>query len=155
KLKNIVIPPGFGTPPPTPEAPPPAPGQTPVADIIDNGYNLIEYWVDYGFELGAWAFSWLPWIGWLAPQIWPMGFNFFEGLIRAGVFNFTDWLRGQGSVIDNVVDWGGEAWNLLLDYGRAQWNFWIGWLPLPPLPGILSTDEEAEAVGVAPKSTER
>lgn len=38
-------------------------------DWIINGYNAIQPWVQYGVELGAWAFSWLPWpIGLIGPQ---------------------------------------------------------------------------------------
>ena len=141
-LAGIIIPPGLGTPPPAPPTIPPAPGPTSVASFVESAYLAIEPWVDYGFEVGAWAFGWVPWIGWLAPQIWPIGYNFGERLVRAIVFNITDWLQGEGSVIDNVVDWGAESIDALVQFGIDQWNFWIGF-PLPPLPGIFTTPEQA------------
>jgi hypothetical protein len=137
-LASIVVPPGLGTPPPSPPGIPALPATNSLASFIDNAYLTIEPWVSYGFEVGAWAFSWVPGIGWLAPQIWPIGYNLGEALIGSAVFNFTDWLRGDGGIIDNVIDWGGDAINALIQFGIDQWNFWIGF-PLPPLPGIAST----------------
>lgn len=149
---RIIIPPGVGTPPPTPPEIPPAPVPTSVASFIDNAYLAIEPWVSYGFEVGAWAFSWVPGIGWLAPQIWPIGYNLGERLIGSAVFNFTDWLRGEGGIITNVVDWGEDAINALIAFGIDQWNFWIGF-PLPPLPG-LATSETTTLMGLAETSSD-
>ncbi len=45
------------------------PAASSAGDWIINGYNAIQPWVQYGVELGAWAFSWLPWpIGLIGPQ---------------------------------------------------------------------------------------
>lgn len=43
-----------------------------IGNAIKNLYNAVEPWVQYGFNLTAWAVGWLPYIGILAPQI-----NFF------------------------------------------------------------------------------
>ncbi|HEX3283668.1 MAG TPA: hypothetical protein VHT50_03150 [Mycobacterium sp.] len=150
-LGGVIIPPGFGTPPPAPPTIPPAPVPSSVASFINNAYLAIEPWVSYGFEVGAWAFSWVPWIGWLAPQIWPIGYNFGEALVRSAVFNFTDWLQGDGGVIENVVDWGVESFDALVQFGVDQWNFWIGF-PLPPLPGGLAAPQTTTLMGLTTTS---
>jgi hypothetical protein len=82
-----------------------------------------------------------------------LGYNFGEDLVSDFVFNFTDWLEGNGSFATNLVDWGQDSFDSLIEYGIAQWNFWAGWLPLPPLPGILATGQQAKiALGAAPQS---
>ncbi|WNG91766.1 hypothetical protein [Mycobacterium sp. ITM-2016-00318] len=136
-LRGILLAPGIGTPPPEPPTIPPMPVPGSVTSVIESAYLAIEPWVAYGFEVGAWAFGWVPYIGWLAPQIWPIGYQFGERLVRAIVFNVIDWLQGDGSFIDNVVDWGAASINALIDFGIDQWYFWIGF-PLPPLPGIFT-----------------
>src|ERR1700754_111451 len=82
RLTGIVIPPGLGTPPPSPPAPAPVPTPGSVTSFVENAYIVIEPWVSYGFEVGAWAFSWVPGIGWLAPQIWPIGYGLVERIVR-------------------------------------------------------------------------
>ena len=151
-LTGVLIPPGLGTPPPAPPPPPtippsPVPSRigSSIATFVENAYPPIEYWVDYGFSVGAWAFGWVPWIGWLAPQIWPIGYNFGERLVHAIVFNITDWFQGQGTVISNVVDWGAESIDALIAFGIDQWNFWIGF-PLPPRPGGLAATQTTRLI---------
>ena len=40
------------------------------------------------------AVGWIPWVGWLSPQI--MIFYFFgERIFHSDVFNFADWLWGS------------------------------------------------------------
>ena len=127
-----------------------------MTSFVENAYLAIEPWVNYGFEVGAWAFGWVPWIGWLAPQIWPIGYNLVERIVRSGVFNITDWLQGQGgNWFDHLVDFGVDTVNSFITWGIDQWNFWIGF-PLPPLPGIFTAQQatlmgatEAPGVGVA------
>jgi hypothetical protein len=59
------------------------------------------------------------------------GYFFGESLVASGVFNITDWLRGDGSVVENLVDFG-------IDVGLAF--VWLGldelrqFVPLPPIP---------------------
>lgn len=107
----------------------PVPGLTSVADTIDDIYVAIEQWVRYGFEVAADIVAWIPWVGIFANQVMVV-YNFVESLINSGVFNTTDWLRGEGSVLKNVADW-------VVDLGLAV--VWLGidevgaWIPLPPL----------------------
>lgn len=108
---------------------PPVPALTSVPDAIDNLYVAIEEWVRYGFEVASDIIVWIPWVGIFANQIMVV-YNFVESLINSGVFNATDWLRGEGSVLKNVADW-------VVDLGLAV--VWLGidevgaWIPLPPL----------------------
>ncbi|MFN8228954.1 MAG: hypothetical protein U0R18_19785 [Mycobacterium sp.] len=101
-----------------------------VADAIDNLYNTVEPWVRYGFEVAAAVVAWIPWVGIFSNQIMVV-YNFVESLINSGVFNTTDWMRGDGSALKNVADW-------VVDAGLAL--VWLGidevgaWVPLPPVP---------------------
>ena len=107
----------------------PVPGLTSTADAIDDLYVAIEQWVRYGFEVAADVIAWIPWVGIFANQIMVV-YNFVESLINSGVFNTTDWFRGEGSILKNVADW-------VVDLGLAV--VWLGidevgaWVPLPPL----------------------
>jgi hypothetical protein len=110
---------------PTPLAVPIAPN---LANTIDSAYNAVEPWVRYGFQVATAAVSWIPYVGWFAGQIMVF-YNFGESIVASGVFNFTDWLRGNGGIAENVVDFG-------IDVGLAF--VWLGLdevaqvIPLPP-----------------------
>jgi hypothetical protein len=118
----------------TPGKPPPsaAPLAIPIApnlaDTIDNIYLSVEPWVQYGFEVATSVGRWIPYVGWFAGQIMVL-YNFGESIVASGVFNFTDWLRGDGGIAENVVDFG-------VDVGLAF--VWLGldevaqFVPLPP-----------------------
>jgi hypothetical protein len=119
----------IGTLPPTP-----APIQFAIApnlaDTIDNIYLAVEPWVQYGFEVATSIVRWIPYVGWFAGQIMVF-YNFGESIVASGVFNFTDWLRGNGGIVENLVDFG-------VDVGLAF--VWLGldelaqFVPLPPIP---------------------
>jgi hypothetical protein len=117
----------FGTLPPAP-APLAIPIAPNIANTVDNIYIAVEPWVRYGFEVATAVVRWIPYIGWFAGQIMVF-YNFFEGMINSGVFNFTDWLRGDGGIAANLVDFG-------IDVGLAF--IWLGldevaqFFPLPP-----------------------
>lgn len=99
-----------------------------LANTIDNVYNAVEPWVQYGFELAAAAVAWVPYVGWLSGQIMVF-YEFGESIVASGVYNFTDWLRGDGGIVTNLVDFG-------VDVGLAF--VWLGldevaqFVPLPP-----------------------
>jgi hypothetical protein len=105
-----------------------APG---LANTIDNIYITVEPWVRYGFELGAYALGWVPYVGGWAGGLLMDGYNFGESLVASGVFNITDFLRGDGGIINNLVDFGVDV---------AYAFVWLGidvastFIPLPPLP---------------------
>jgi hypothetical protein len=117
---------GTGLPPtPAPLAIPIAPN---LADTIDNIYVSVEPWVQYGFEVATAAVRWIPYVGYFAGFIMD-GYFFGESIVASAVFNFTDFLRGNGGIVQNLVDFG-------VDVGLAF--VWLGIdavgtvIPLPP-----------------------
>jgi hypothetical protein len=101
-----------------------------LANTIDNIYLAVEPWVRYGFEVASYALGWIPYVGIFAGQVMVF-YNFGQSIVASGVFNFTDWLRGDGGIGQNLVDFG-------IDVGLAF--VWLGldelaqWIPLPPIP---------------------
>ena len=99
-----------------------------LANSIDNLYLAVEPWVQYGFEVATYALGWVPYVGFLSGLIMD-GYFFGESIVASAVFNFTDFLRGDGSFIENLVDFG-------VDVGLAF--VWLGidvagtFIPLPP-----------------------
>jgi hypothetical protein len=103
-----------------------------LANAIDAAYLLIEPWVRYAVDVAAYVAAWIiPYVGWIVINQVEVVYNFVESLVHSGVFNTTDWLRGEGSVLKNVSDW-------IVDLGLAV--VWLGideigaWIPFPPLP---------------------
>jgi hypothetical protein len=149
----IGIPPSLGKPFPTPNPPPPAPVPGSIGSSIKQIYISVEPWVDYGFELGAWAFGWLPYIGWLNIHIWPIGYNLGERIARSITFNIADWLDNRISFREGLVNVGADTIDALVIFGFTEVYYWTGWLLgwLPPLPGILSTPEQTTLMGSTTK----
>ena len=114
--------------------PPPAPIQFAIApnlaDTIDSVYIAVEPWVQYGFEVATAVVRWIPYVGWFAGLIMD-GYFFGESLVASGVFNFTDWLRGNGGVVENLVDFGVDVGLAFVWLGLDALNSFI---PLPPIP---------------------
>jgi len=125
KLLGPAAPVGALPPASAPLAIPIAPN---LADTIDNIYLAIEPWVEYGFDVAESIVRWIPYVGWFAGQIGVL-YEFGESIVASAVFNFTDFLRGDGGVIENLVDFG-------VDVGLAF--VWLGldevaqFFPLPP-----------------------
>lgn len=144
---------------PTPPSPPPVVSAQEFEDAIINTYHAIEPWVRYGFELATYAVGWVPWVGWLAPQIM-IFYNFGERIVESLVVNSANWLWGPLPFGEGLANVARDSWNALVQLGRDEWNFWLP--PLPPLPftaeqtvdpaqgAIVGTVDEA-----APTSTGR
>jgi hypothetical protein len=129
---GMGIVPSLGAPLPTPPNPGPSPAPTDFNSLIKNTYLAIEPWVQYGFELVTWGVGWIPFVGWLAPQI--MIFYFFgERIAHSDVWNLDDWLWGSLPFLQGYVNNAVDKWNALVQLGIDEWNFW-GLPPLPPLP---------------------
>lgn len=102
-----------------------------LADTIDEVYVTVEPWVQWGFEVGAYALGWIPWVGGWAGGLLMDAYNFGQSLVASGVYNFTDWLRGDGGIIQNLADFGVDAVLAVA---------WLGidvvgtFIPLPPIP---------------------
>ena len=126
RLLGPATPIGTIPPPPAPIAFAIAPN---LADTIDNIYLAVEPWVRYGFQVATDIVSWIPYVGWFAGQIMVF-YTFFEGKVASGVFNITDFLRGDGGVIENVVDFGIDVGLAFIWLGLDEWQLIPS--PLPP-----------------------
>ena len=130
-LGRFIIPPSAGQPLPTPPeipGPSPAPTDFEFEDAIMNTYHAIEPWVRTGFELATYAVGWIPWVGWLAPQIM-IFYNFGERIVESLVVNSANWLWGPLPFLEGLGNIAADSWNALVQLGIDEWNFW---LPLPP-----------------------
>jgi len=132
-VQRILIPPSFGTSPP-PLPPPivvPTPGS--IGSSITNIYIAIEPWVHYGFEVAQYAVGWIPYVGWLAPQI-DYFYHLGERIVRSIVFNIADWLDRKISFGQGLVNVGVDTINSFIFFANDQIGFWLP--PLPPLPRL-------------------
>ena len=144
-LGRFVIPPSAGQPPPTPPAipgPSPAPTNFEFEDAIINTYHAIEPWVRWGFELATYAVGWIPWVGWLSPQIM-IFYNFGERIVESLVVNSANWLWGPLPFLEGLGNVAVDSWNALVQLGIDQWNFWLP--SLPPLPPFPFAAQQAQA----------
>jgi hypothetical protein len=131
--QHYVIPPSASDPFPTPQFPPAA-TPTSVGSSIIWVYNAVEPWARYVADLAAYAVGWVPYVGWLAPQI-TIFYNFGERIARSITYNVAYWLDGNISFGQGLANVGVDTVNAFIQLGIDQWNFWL-W-PLPPLPPIF------------------
>ena len=145
RLLGPAVTPGTLPPAPAPLAIPIAPN---LANTIDSTYLAVEPWVQYGFEVATAVVRWIPYVGWFAGQIMVF-YTFGESIVASGVFNFTDWLRGEGGVIENVVDFG-------IDVGLAF--VWLGldeWLNSVAVAAVLLLPAETAVARSVPRPSSR
>ena len=132
-VEHYVVPPSAGQPFPTPQFPPLV-APTSIGSSIIWVYNAVEPWARYAADLAAYAVGWVPYVGWLAPQI-TIFYNFGERIARSITYNIAYWLDGNISFGQGLVNVGVDTVNAFIQLGIDQWNFWL-W-PLPPLPPIF------------------
>ncbi len=72
-------------------------------------------------------------------------YTFGEGIVASGVFNFTDWLRGNGGVVENLVDFGIDVGLAFVWLGIDEWNYF-----LPPMPPIFAPPQRPPVQGPGP-----
>ena len=101
----------------------------------------MEPWVHWGVELAVYAVGWIPWFGWLAPQI-DIFYHLGERIVRSITFNIADWLDNQVSFAQGLVNVSIDTINSFIIFANDQIAFWLP--PLPPLAAI------ANACSVAP-----
>lgn len=143
-IQRVIVPPSFGAPIPTPQFPPIV-APTSIGTSIKGIYNAVEPWVQYGFDLAAYAVGWVPYVGWLAPQI-TIFYHFGERIARSITFNIADWLDGRISFGQGLINVGVDTFNSFVQLGIDQWNFWLPSLPpLPPFP-FAATPPEPTAI---------
>src|SRR5262245_11589874 len=142
---RMGIVPSLGAPVPTPNIPGPSPAPTDFNSLIKNTYNAIEPWVQWGFELVTYGVGWIPWVGWLAPQI--MIFYFFgERIARSDVWNLDDWLWGSLPFVQGWLNNFSDKWDAVVQLGIDEWNFWLPNIQLPPLPPFQSAAQQTTTV---------
>jgi hypothetical protein len=131
-VQRILVPPSAGKPFPTPQFPPVVVGNS-LGSSIENIYNAVEPWVEWGFQVAAYAVGWIPYVGWLSGQV--MIFYYFgEQIVHSIVFNIADWVDGDISFGQGLVNVGIETVNAFIYLANAQLAFWLP--PLPPIPPI-------------------
>ncbi len=114
----------------------PAAGILPVSigTAIENLYLEVEPWVQYGFNLAAYAAGWVPYVGLLAPQIYIV-YDLFEPIVQAGLFNTIDWLEGSITFSQGLANIGSATTASINQFITNEINWALGYLPpLPPLP---------------------
>jgi PE family len=106
----------------------------PLADSIEAAYLLVEPYVQYGFELATYVAGYLPYVGFVAPQIL-FFYNLFEPMVQSGLFNILDFLSGQITFAQGLSNFAG-ATTASINYFIQSEIYWaLGFLPpLPPLP---------------------
>jgi hypothetical protein len=104
-------------------------------DGIKASYNLIEPYVQYGFEVAAYAVGWVPWVGWLAaPQIL-FFYDLFEPMVQSGLFNILDWLGGSITFAQGLNNFFAATTASINYFIQTEINWFFSFLPpLPPLP---------------------
>ena len=132
-VQHYVVPPSAGAPFPTPQFPPVV-APTSIGSSIIGIYNAVEPWARWVADVAAYAVGWIPYVGWLAPQI-PIFYNFGERIARSITYNIAHWLDGNISFGQGLTNVGVDTVNAFIQLGIDQWNFWL-W-PLPPLPPIF------------------
>jgi hypothetical protein len=129
-LQRVIVPPSAGQPFPTPQFPPVV-APTSIGSSIIGIYNAVEPWTRYIADVAAYAVGWIPYVGWLAPQI-TIFYNFGERIARSITYNVAYWLDGNISFLQGLVNVGVDTVNSFIQLGIDEWNFWLP--PLPPLP---------------------
>ncbi len=105
-----------------------------IADSIKNFYNFAEPYVQYAFNLAAYAVGWVPWVGLLAPQI-NFIYDLFEPMVQSALFNTLDWLTGAISFSQGLSNFWAATTASINQFIHTE-IYWIrGFLPpFPPLP---------------------
>src|SRR5271166_5309808 len=105
-----------------------------IANAIENAYLVVEPYVQYGFELLAYAVGFVPWVGFLAPQI-NFFYNLIEPIVQSGLFNILDWLSGMISFSQGLSNFFAATASSINFFIQTEINWFLSFLPpLPPLP---------------------
>ncbi len=109
-----------------------------IGDAIKAGYLAIEPWVQYGFNLAAYAAGFVPYVGYLAQQI-NLFYYLFEPIVQSGLFNTIDWLQGSITFSQGLSNFFGATTASINQFIHNEINWLFGYIlpPLPPLPPIF------------------
>ena len=106
-----------------------------IGDAIKAGYLLIEPYVQYGFNLAAYAVGFVPYVGYLGQQI-NIFYNLFEPIVQSGLFNTIDWLQGMITFSQGLSNFFDATTASINYFIQSEINWLFGYIlpPLPPLP---------------------
>jgi hypothetical protein len=108
-----------------------------IGDAIKAGYLVVEPYVQYGFELAAYAAGFVPYVGYLGQQI-NIFYDLFEPLVQAGLFNTIDWLQGSITFAQGLSNFWDATTASINQFIQNEIYWALGYLPpLPPLPPIF------------------
>jgi hypothetical protein len=117
-------------------AAPAAFGSGSIANAIENAYLVVEPYVQYGFNLLAYAVGFVPWVGFLAPQI-NFLYNLIEPIVQSALFNTVDWLSGAISFGHGLSNFFAATTSSINVFIQTEINWLLGFLPpLPPFPPL-------------------
>ena len=126
-------------------------------ETIIGVYNAIEPWVQWGFEVAAWAVSYLPWPWGLLGQQIDIAYNTGEPIVQAAVYSFAYLIEGQFDLIGPTLMNGVSTAATNLVVGEIAWVLSF-FPPLPPisfpvLPGASVAARAAAVAAPAPART--
>ena len=114
-------------------------------DWIINAYYAIQPWVEYGVELFAWAFEWLPWpIGLLAPQAYIV-YSGWQPFAESVAFSLAFLLDGEFDLVLPTLAAGIQNGLTNLVQGEIAWILSF-FPPLPPIGFAAATAAPAGRV---------
>ncbi|SKG08989.1 Uncharacterised protein [Mycobacteroides abscessus subsp. bolletii] len=162
QLATAVQPRAAAAPLPTPVSAPTQPdaatASSPVvASSLTNGinqaYQFIQYWVDYGVDLAQWGAGFVPVIGGLvSAQIGIVYDNLVRPIANSFVYNLVDPILNDPSfsnIVNSFGRFGSDIVNSVINFAWAEARYFLP--PLPPLPG-LALQTTTDANGAAPTS---
>ncbi|WP_078288093.1 hypothetical protein [Mycobacterium sp. D16R24] len=124
-----------------------------ITNGIDQAYQFIQYWVDYGVDLAQWGAGFVPVIGGLvSAQIGIVYDNLIRPIANSFVYNLVDPIINDPSfsnIVNSFGRFGGDIVNSVINFAWAEARYFLP--PLPPLPG-LALQATADAVGTTPTS---
>ncbi|ORA82073.1 PE family protein [Mycobacterium malmoense] len=104
-----------------------------IGAAIEGAYLTIEPWVQYGFNLAAWALGYVPLVGVLAPQI-NFLYYLFEPIVQSVLFNTIDFLDGAVSLSQGLNNIWASTTASINQFINTEINWVHGFLPpLPPV----------------------
>lgn len=74
-----------------------------IGDAIEGFYLMAQPWVEWGVNVAAWAVGYVPWVGWLAPQI-NFLYYLWQPIFQSLLFNTIDFLDGTTTFSQAVVN---------------------------------------------------
>lgn len=124
-----------------------------ITNGIDQAYQFIQYWVDYGVDLAQWGAGFVPVIGGLvSAQIGIVYDNLVRPIANSFVYNLVDPIINDPSfsnIVNSFGRFGSDIVNSVINFAWAEARYFLP--PLPPLPG-LALQATAESAGATPTS---